>query len=158
MRKLLLGLAVLGLSCTMGAAHAATAASRPLRSSGSGTVTVVPPAFGGTFHGTTSGKGTFSGSFVIGSIPPPCPASVPVTDAITLTAANGDIINEDVNGTVCESSPNNFHETATYTVTGGTGRYLSATGTGSFISDAYFPNGLTNPGAFSFSQNGTITY
>ena len=51
-----------------------------------------------------------------------------------------------------------FHTTGTYTITGGTGRFSTATGSGSNISDVDFPNGLFNPGTFTFSQNGTINY
>jgi hypothetical protein len=46
----------------------------------------------------------------------------------------------------------------TYTNNGGTGRFTTATGTGSQISDVSFPNGLGQPGTFAFTQDGTISY
>jgi hypothetical protein len=160
MRKFFVGLVVLGISSTMGTAFAAPGGTdRPLKVSGSGAVTVIPPQFSGTFHGTTTGKGTFSGSFVVAGLPPSCNVgSVPVSDSITLTAANGDTINQSASGTVCATTTNNFHQTSTYTITGGTGRYLTATGSGSFISDASFAAGLANPGTFTFTEDGTISY
>jgi hypothetical protein len=60
---------------------------------------------------------------------------------------------------ICQSGPNpSFHADETYTITGGTGRYSTATGSGSVSADADFPNGLSNPGTNSFTEDGTISY
>jgi hypothetical protein len=164
MKKFWLALVVLGLFSTAGIAHAAPGGTdRPFKASGSGPITVSPPQFSGTFHGTHTGGGTYSGTFVSG-FPPPCGVgSAPITDFLTLTAANGDTINQTWSGTVCQSGgafPANptFHSIQAYTVTGGTGRFSTATGTGSVIGDADFPNGVFNPGTFSFTENGTISF
>jgi hypothetical protein len=161
MKKLWLGLLVLGLFSTLGTAHAASGGTnRPWRISGSGTVTVAPPEFSGTFHGTHTGGGTVDGTFVVAGFPPPCNlGSVPVTDFVTLTAASGEKINQTWSGTTCQSGPNpSFHSDETYTITGGTGRFSTASGSGAVTADADFPNGLGQPGTFTFSQNGTISY
>jgi hypothetical protein len=161
MKKLWVGLIVLGLFCSLGTAHAASGGTnRPWHMQASATVTVVPPQFAGSFHGTHTGVGSVDGTFVVAGFPPPCGVgSVPITDSVTLTAANGDTIDQAWSGTVCQSGPNpTFHQVATYTITGGTGRFSSATGSGAVIADADFPNGLTNPGTITFTENGTISY
>ncbi len=122
-KKLWVFLLVLGICVAAGAAHAAPGGTtRPWHAQGSGTVTVAPPEFSGTFHGTHTGGGTVDGTFVVAGFPPPCGfGSVPVTDVVTLTTANGDTINQVWAGTVCQSGPTTFHGDGTYTNTGGTG-------------------------------------
>jgi hypothetical protein len=159
MKKLWLGLVVLGLLST-GTAHAAPGGTdRPWHIRGSGTATVAPPFTSGTFHGTHTGGGTFDGTFVVSAVPVDCDVgSVPSSGTNILTAANGDKINQTTSGTVCQSGPTTFHTTATYTITGGTGRFTTATGSGSSPSDVDFPNGFGQPGILTFSQDGTISY
>jgi len=159
-KKLWVFLLVLGICVAAGAAHAAPGGTtRPWHAQGSGTVTVAPPEFSGTFHGTHTGGGTVDGTFVVAGFPPPCGfGSVPVTDVVTLTTANGDTINQVWAGTVCQSGPTTFHGDGTYTNTGGTGRFSTATGSGAVTTDSDFPNGLFNPGTFTFTQDGTINY
>ncbi len=81
----------------------------------------------------------------------------PATGTATLTAANRKgTVNLNVNGTVCEvgaTAVNAAHTlTGTYTVTGGTGKFTSATGTGTLTGS---DNGT---GSASILLNGTITY
>ena len=160
MKKLWVFLLVLGICVAAGAAHAAPGGTtRPWHAQGSGTITVAPPEFSGTFHGTHTGGGTVDGTFVVAGFPPPCGfGSVPITDVVTLTTANGDTINQVWAGTTCQSGPTTFHGDQTYTITGGTGRFSTATGSGAVTTDSDFPNGLFNPGTFTFTQDGTISY
>jgi hypothetical protein len=161
MKKLWLGVILLGLFSCVGTAYASPGGTdRPWHIRGSGTVTVVPPFQSGTFHATHTGGGTIDGTFVIGGFPPPCDiASVPLTVTSTLTAANGDTINETESATVCQSGPNpTFHATGTYSISGGTGRFSTATGSGSTSDDYDFPNGVGQLGTFTFTQDGTISY
>src|SRR4030088_164696 len=110
MKRLWLGLIALGLSSTGGIAYAAPGGTeRPWNVRGSGTVTVVPPFSSATFHGTHTGNGTIDGTFVVAGFPPPCDVgSVPSTGTNTLTAANGDKINQTTAGTVCKSAGDPF--------------------------------------------------
>jgi hypothetical protein len=165
MKRFWLAVVVLGLFSTVGSAYAASGGTnRPWRAQGSGTVTVAPPQFSGTFHATHTGKGTVDGTFVVAGFPPPCGVgSVPITDFVTLTAANGDKINQTWSGTTCQSGGDQlanptFHADQTYTITGGTGRFSTASGSGAVTVDSTFPNGLFNPGTFTFCQKGTISY
>jgi hypothetical protein len=161
MKKLWLGVVVLGLFSTLGTAYAASGGTDlPWHLKGSGTVSVAPPFTSATFHATHTGSGTFDGTFVVAGFPPPCGVgSVPFTGTSTLTAADGDTLNQPTSGTICQSGPNpTFTATGTYTFTGGTGRFSTATGSGIAISVSDFPNGLGNPGTFTVTQDGTISY
>jgi hypothetical protein len=133
----------------------------PFRVHGSGTLSAAGP-FSGTVQGTHIGKGTFSGSFVfIGPPILPCSAGSNVpnfTRVQTLTAANGDTINQTTVGTVCQSGPTTFPAEETYTIVGGTGRFSTATGSGHQTSFADFSNGFGNPATYTFTQDGTISF
>jgi hypothetical protein len=118
--------------------------------------------FSGTVQGTHIGKGTFSGSFVfIGPPILPCSAGSNVpnfTRVQTLTAANGDTINQTTVGTVCQLGPTTFPAEETYTIVGGTGRFSTATGSGHQTSFADFSNGFGNPATYTFTQDGKISF
>jgi hypothetical protein len=164
MRKLLgiiVGIVAVGLFSTFGTAYAAPGGSeRPWHAAGSGTATVVPAFTSGTYHATHTGQGTFDGTFVVSAFPSPCSSGpgVPSLGTNSFTAADGDQLNQVTSGFVCESAPNTFHTTATYTFTGGTGRFATVTGSGSSVSDTTFPNGFGQPGTLTFTQDGTISY
>jgi len=55
------------------------------------------------------------------------------TGVVTFTAPNGDSFTTSSTGTeTCSSNPNIYTEAATFTVTGGTGRFAGATGLGTW--------------------------
>lgn len=115
-------------------------------------------SFGGAAQGTHTGPGSFTGSGSVPGGPPPCGSgNVPEVEQQTLIAASGDAIDEQTNGLNCTQPGGFFVNTATYTITGGTGRFATAMGSGSYVSIASFPNGFSNPGIYTFSQEGTIT-
>src|SRR5205807_10031344 len=71
-KKLCVGLIVLASFCSPGTAHAASGGTnRPWDMQASATITVVPPQFAGSFHGTHTGLGTIDGTFVVVGFPPP---------------------------------------------------------------------------------------
>ena len=111
---------------------------------GTSTVTGGPAVFSttvtGTFKASHLGKGTYTGSSTqdwsgadYSGFPFPNPCGV-VDGTITLTAANGDMVEGDIDvtaSTVCEVAPFNnlaYASTLVIDITGGTGRFVSATG------------------------------
>jgi hypothetical protein len=137
------GLAVVTLFCASGAAGAA-----PFKATGSGTVSGAGrTTFAGTVQASHLGRGTFSGIEFTPLFPPLCSSGsgTPTSGSNALTAANGDVLQTEFSGTVCQSAPftDAFDLTATYTITGGTGRFANATGTGTTISHAEFGPGFS---------------
>jgi hypothetical protein len=114
--------------------------------------------FSGGAQGSHTGVGSFVGTGGVAGVPPQCGfgTTSEVQNQI-LTAANGDTVNEAMTGTNCQRSDGSYIFNATYTISGGTGRFAGATGSGTLVSIADFLNGLSNPGTYSFSQRGTIT-
>lgn len=80
----------------------------------------------------------------------------PATGTGTITAANGDTLDQSEQGTVCEigatgsSVPHTFN--GTFTNTGGTGRFASASGGGTIS------GGDDGSGNSLYSESGTISY
>ena len=112
--------------------------------------------------GALVGHGSFGGSFISEGFPPGCPyTSTPFYGSLNLTAAEGDTLYEQISGTVCEvsSSPWTFDTPSTYTITGGTGLFRNATGSGTFDGKFVFDNGdfpFFSTGPTSFTEDGTI--
>jgi hypothetical protein len=130
----------------------------PFHMHGSGTFAPAPPGsvFTGTATGTQIGKATIHADVPPQPLPiPPCDSgSNFIVVSETLTAANGDAINETISGDNCSTGPSTFHFTGTYTIVGGTGRFANATGSGSVINDG---DTSTSPFTFTQSQSGTIS-
>jgi hypothetical protein len=75
----------------------------------------------------------------------------------TYIAANGDKVFLTVHDTLCPTStPNVFHLSGAFTVTGGTGRFEGASGSGTVQASIVFLSGTT--GTFSGTTVGTIAY
>ena len=75
----------------------------------------------------------------------------------TYTGANGDSVFQTVHDTICPTStPGAFHLTGSFVVTGGTGRFAHASGSGSV--DAAVTVTSQTSGTFSGTQTGSITY
>ena len=83
------------------------------------------------------------------------PTTGVITDTLkeTLTAANGDSLTILCHQVATPISPGVYHGTDTWTVTGGTGRFSSATGFGT--GDTHVD---LNAGTFTKAETGTITY
>jgi hypothetical protein len=113
----------------------------------------------GTGHATLLGSSTNRGAVVMQSEPnPTCPTTgFVVTNNETLTAANGDHITITMLDEPCpvQGEPGIYDGVAQYVITGGTGRFVRATGTGTFDGRGDFnkPDDLT----FTYSFNGTIS-
>ncbi len=71
----------------------------------------------------------------------------------TLTAANRDQVNLVVNLEACPVGPGIYQGSGTYVVTGGTGRFVGATGGGAFSGIGNF-----NTGTVTCRLEGTISY
>jgi hypothetical protein len=80
----------------------------------------------------------------------------PADGTSTITGVNGDTITEDVSGMVCEVGPTSLTAphtfTGTFTITGGTGRFADATGSGTVT------GGDDGFGNSSYQESGTISY
>jgi len=151
----LVPIVVLAAVSVVGCIHAPPGTELPFHAHASGTMT---SGTAGTFEGTAEGNwlggGAIDGSFAadpIGLIN--CPSAVGTFDlSVTLAAADGDEVHETASGTFCiDGSTPSYRGTASYTITGGTGRFRAATGSGTVTFVANF--GVTS---FTFDQRGTI--
>ena len=70
----------------------------------------------------------------------------------TFTAANGDKVMTAITMQLCPIAPGIYHGVGTYVVTGGTGRFANATGSGVFDGTGNF-----NTGTIICALNGTIS-
>ena len=70
----------------------------------------------------------------------------------TFTAANGDIVTTAITMQLCPIAPGIYHGIGTYIVTGGTGRFANATGSGVFDGTGNF-----NTGTIICALTGTIS-
>ena len=70
----------------------------------------------------------------------------------TFTAANGDTVTTAITMQLCPIAPGIYHGVGTYIVTGGTGRFANATGSGLFDGTGNF-----NTGTIICALNGTIS-
>lgn len=155
----LLILSVLGLLAILGAFPAAFAThSTPFNGSGSGTFTDTSPTtvliIGTGYYdhlGLTNLRfpSTITGQAACGGFT--------ATEQDTYTGANGDSVFQTVHDTICPTStPNAFTLTGSFTITGGTGRFVSATGSGTVHASITFTSATA--GTFSGTQTGTISY
>jgi len=142
-RKTSLTLAVLVLSTA-----AVVAKERPHSFKGSGQFAANQVDFANIGTSTHLGKFTEPGS-ITSLVPGGGPGVFLVTASSTLTAANGDELFEEISGEL------NFLTgvgTATVTYTGGTGRFVGATGS----ADLHLQLGAG--GSFTFRGDGVIDY
>jgi hypothetical protein len=152
-------LSVLGLLTILGAFPTAFAThSAPFNGSGSGTFTDTSPTtvlitgtghydhLGATnlrFHSTITGQAECGG--------------FTATEQDTYTGASGDSVFLTVHDTICPTStPGAFHLTGSFVVTGGTGRFTDAKGSGTVNASVTFTSATS--GTFSGTQSGTISY
>ena len=168
-RRCLVGLGALVVALVCFAAGTAVAATLSVTGNGqwsgsdsgntfteSGTLSG-PPYFlpGSSFSGTQTTGST------IGTIPECTTGSTSMSGSLTLTAANGDVLNTSVLGTVCKFIPNpafpGWVFTGNYTITGGTGQFTGASGSG--LAGLSFPDFPAPPGfQFLLSLFGSINF
>jgi serine/threonine protein kinase len=88
--------------------------------------------FSGTVAGGIFSRGTYTGLSETRAAPSLCGESpaVPTLTSLVSTAANGDILRETHDGTLCQSTPSSLEYSGTYTIRGGTGCLAGAAGTG----------------------------
>ena len=108
----------------------------------------------GTGNATHLGRITSEGNLLIVG-QPSCTNnelgfSVQMQDAFT--AANGDRLTTAITMQLCPIAPGIYHGVGTYVVTGGTGRFANATGSGMFDGTGNF-----NTGTIICALNGTIS-
>lgn len=109
----------------------------------------------GTGHFSHLGKTTFvNTAAVTGS--PACEGGLIATEQETFTAANGDKVFGLAKDIACPTSPSTLHVTASFTITGGTGRFANASGSGTTQISAVFTSSTT--GTFSGTSTGIISY
>jgi hypothetical protein len=107
--------------------------------------------FSGSGTARLLGASTNSGDIVIHGPDPSCPGGLANTNVETLRAANGDILVLTMHDVSCPVGTNVYHGTGHWEVTGGTGRFLGASGLGTVEGGADF-----NQGRFAFTLVGTI--
>src|SRR5436853_5332538 len=132
--------------------------STPFNGSFSGTFTLASQTkatITGPGHMQHMGETSFAASASItGSAS--CQGGSTATEQETFTAANGDKVFTSSNDVLCPTSTNTFHITGSWTVTGGTGRFEDASGTGSLDASGVMTSSTS--GTFSLTATGTITY
>ena len=141
------------LVTALAAMPAFAADARPFAGVFTGNVAFTPT--GATYQG--SGTATHLGASAIAAVVVPVgPADCDgfaAQHTITLTAANGDQVHIFVEDVSCFESPVQIHGVGTFQVTGGAGRFASATGAGTFEALARL-----DLGAVTITLNGTIIY
>ena len=140
-RRLALGLALfptLALATVAVPTASAGATTVPFRATIAETFTINPACFParlcgditGSGHGSHLGKIGESAAIVSYLSTPLGGGCFPETRTTTLTAANGDELTLAAAGTNCPTSPTTVAASDTFTVTGGTGRFVGASGSG----------------------------
>ena len=161
MKRLILVPAILFVLIVLGAFPAGFATnSRPFNGTmlGSGIATsATTNSITATVHLQHLGKSMLVGTTMVTGVSE-CGGFVGI-EKDTITAANGDQVFVSGNGVSCPVSSNwtVFHDTVTFTVTGGTGRFAGSSGSGTTMTTIV----ITSPaGASTFTAiiAGTITY
>ncbi len=145
--------AVLGVFPVAFATH-----STPLNGSFSNTFTVSQnqAKITGTGHLEHLGLTTFTATATAGMASASCQGGFTVTEQDTFTAANGDKLFSSTHDVLCPTSQTTLHITGSWTITGGTGRFANAAGSGTSKGTAVSTS--MTAGTFSFTLTGTITY
>lgn len=138
----------------------AAAAERPFKASLTGNAHLSPTPDPTVLRNdeTGSGNATHLGKFQWVSVEfadfDAIPGGVAVTGVFTMTAANGDEVHGTYMtvGTFADATTLVIH--GTFQITGGTGRFVGATGGGDLDANAYLSPGLP----FDGRLNGTINY
>ena len=134
------------IALTLSAMTASASKNLPFRLGDEGTITFTSPSTAttaGTGNATHLGRITSDGNLTIigeaSCIGNEVGFSVEMQD--TFTAANGDRLTTTITMQLCPIAPGIYHGIGTYVVTGGTGRFASATGSGVFDGTGNFNTG-----------------
>jgi hypothetical protein len=102
--------------------------------------------FSGRVTGPLIGHGTYTGLSKTAEIPPACGdgRGVATTTSTVFTAANGDTLLQDEEGMLCSSGPLSFEFSGSFTISGGSGCFLGATGHGEVTAKIVYVGGFTN--------------
>jgi hypothetical protein len=106
----------------------------------------------GTSMPTVLGPSTITGKSFL---EPTSPCSKIVADSVTLTAANGDTVSVQNTGQDCVDK-GRITGSGTYTITGGSGRFMGASGTGTFSVSAQITSFSGTPGTPGSTASGTF--
>src|SRR5262245_9161429 len=124
----------------LSAVTASASQNLPFRLGDEGTIAFTPPitaTTAGTGNATHMGRIASAGNLtIVGSAS--CPGGFMAQMQDTFTAANGDKLMTAITMQLCPIAPAIFHGVGTYVVTGGTGRFAGATGSGVFDGTANF--------------------
>ena len=145
------------IALTLSAMTASASQNLPFRLGDEGTITFTSPSTAtttGTGNATHLGRITSDGSLAIvgeaSCIGNEVGFAVEMQD--TFTAANGDKLMTTITMQLCPIAPGIYHGVGTYVVTGGTGRFARATGSGVFDGTGNF-----NTGTIICALSGTIS-
>ena len=146
------------IALALSAMTASASENRPFRLGDEGTITFTSPSIpaptAGTGNATQLGNITSDGSLTIvggaSCFGNEVGFSVEMQD--TFTAADGDKVTTTITMQLCPIAPMIYHGVGTYVVTGGTGRFASATGSGVFDGTGNF-----NTGTIICALSGTIS-
>ena len=118
----------------------------------------VPVSYTGTGNISHLGRVTVTGSHTTKILPPYYNTSEVTGGMATITAANGDtlVLTYTGAGQLIPGASNLFTDTFHYTITGGTGRFAGASGSG-VISSTDLPGGKGNQVPFVFDLDGVIS-
>jgi len=154
--------ALAALSIAVAPAAGADGAPKVLSFTASYSGTVTPPngpppvVLSGTGKASRLGNSTNKGYVAVTGPATSCPDTgfAVENDEILTSVQSGDQIMITVRDESCPIAPGRavFHGSGAYVVTGGTGRFVGATGQGTFDGTGDFEQGL-----FSFTLNGTIS-
>lgn len=141
----------------LGTSPASAASSQvPFKATFSGSAQILDPTTSGfAGAGTATHMGTIAteGRAYISGSDGSCPGGVANLNAESLTAANGDLLTISSQDVACPTGPGQYHGTGHWTVTGGTGRFSTATGQGTYDGSADF-----NAGTFTIDLTGTLAF
>ena len=128
----------------------------PFRLGDEGTITFTGPSTAttaGTGNANQMGRIGSAGSLtIVGEASCGNEVGFAVEMQDTFTAANGDRLMTAITMQLCPIAPRIYHGVGTYVVTGGTGRFAGATGSGVFDGTGNF-----NTGTIICALNGTIS-
>src|SRR2546428_10145453 len=160
MKRLVLASTILAVLAMLGAFPVVFAShSRPFNGSFSGSFTLTS-ATTATITSTGDfehlGKTTFASTAAGTGSSAACEGGLTATEQETFTAANGDQLFSSAMDAICPTSPTAFQLTASFTITGGTGRFADASGSGTTQLSGVDTSMTT--GTFSGTSTGTISY
>ena len=145
------------IALTLSAMTASASKNLPFRLGDEGTITFTSPSTAttaGTGNATHLGRITSDGNLTIigeaSCIGNEVGFSAEMQD--TFTAANGDKVMTAITMQLCPIAPGIYHGVGSYVVTGGTGRFAGATGSGVFDGTGNF-----NTGTIICALSGTIS-